>query len=254
MLDPNSVIAATGFYQSSNSTITWSGSQEPSLVSIPPGGTGTLPFSFSVASPTSGGTLYTNPVINLSLAVSGVRQGQDNVPEQVPVVTSLQANVSSAATLTATAQHFSGPFTNEGPMPPTVGAATTYTVTWTANNSSNTVGNTSVSATLPPYVTFVSAAAGSGVTYDAPSNTVTWSIGDLQAGAGYTAPAASASFQVSLLPSSSQVGQAPPLTGVATLSGQDRFAQVPISATAQGPTTELTGDTGYQSSMGEVVQ
>ena len=139
-------------------------------------------------------------------------------------------------------------------MPPTVGAATTYTVTWTANNSSNTVGNTSVSATLPPYVTFVSAAAGSGVTYDAPSNTVTWSIGDLQAGAGYTAPAASASFQVSLLPSSSQVGQAPPLTGVATLSGQDRFAQVPISATAQGPTTELTGDTGYQSSMGEVVQ
>jgi Domain of unknown function DUF11 len=254
MLDPTSVNASTGFYQSTNSTITWSGTQEPTLVNIPPGGTGTLPFNFSVVGPTQGGTLYTNPVIDLSVAVSGVRQGQDNVPEQVPVAASLEASISSATTLAATAEHFSGPFTNDGPMPPSVGTATTYTVVWTANNSSNIVGNTTVSATLPPYITFVAAQANSGITYDAPSRTVTWTIGDLTAGAGYTLPAASAAFQVSFLPSSSQVGQSPALTGTATLSGQDRFAQVPISSTAQGPTIQLTGDTGYQNTMSQVVQ
>ncbi len=253
MLDTSSIQASTGFYQSSNSTITWSSSQEPSLATIAPGGTGTLPFSFTVKSPAQGGTLYTNPTINLSLAVSGVRPGQDNVPEQVPVAIALEANVSSAAVLAAVAEHFSGPFGGEGPMPPTVGAATTYTIVWTVSNSSNTLGNALVSTTLPPYVSFVKG-QDSSVTYDAPSRTVTWSLGDVKAGAGYTAAARSAAFEVSLLPSSSQVGNSPELTGEAKLSAQDRFAQVAVTATAQAPTTALKSDAGYQSTMAQVVQ
>ena len=95
------------------------------------------------------------------------------------------------------------------------------------------MANAAVTAVLPPYVDFVSGPGG--VTYDQASRTVTWSIGDLAAGVGYTKPAATASFTVVLHPSLSQVNETPALTGAAQLSGTDRFAQVQVSATAPAP-------------------
>lgn len=176
------------------------------------------------------------------------------MPETVSSAASTEVQVSSVARLTAQALHFSGAFANTGPMPPVPGQKTTYTVEWGATNTSNTIANAIVSATLPTYVTFVSAGAGSGITYDTKSRTVTWTMGDVEAGAGFTKPSRTAAFQVSLLPSSSQSGQSPALTGPATLSAQDRFAQVQVTATADAPTTQLSNDAGYSANMGVVSQ
>lgn len=252
MLDKNSVSSSNGFYQSQNNTITWSKDQDASLESVPPGGTGTFPFSFSTVNPGANGTVYTNPTVNLNVTVSGVREGQSGVPEVVSSAATLQASVASAVDLQETALHFTGPFQNSGPMPPIAEQRTTYTVMWSIRNSSNTIANTMVSAILPPYVQYVTAKESS-VTYDKASRTVRWSLNDLKAGTGFSLPARSTAFQVSLLPSSSQVGQSPPLTGNAKLTGQDRFAQVLIEATAQAASTALVGDTGYQDSMGTIV-
>jgi hypothetical protein len=79
-------------------------------------------------------------------------------------------------------------------------------------------------------------------------------MGDVAAGAGFTGASRTASFQVSLLPSSSQLSQAPALTGQATVAGQDRFAQVQVQATAASPTTQLSNDAGFTSGMGVVSQ
>jgi len=253
-LDTTSVTSPTGFYQSSNGTLTWSKDQDSDLETVAPGGTGTLPFSFSTLPSGSNGTLYSNPTINLNLTISGTRQGETGVPEQVSSAASTQVEFSSVMTLRAAAEHFSGPFANTGPMPPVPGQPTTYTIVWTATNTSNIIANATTVATLPSYVTFVSAAPGSGIVYDPGSRTVTWSMGDVQAGAGVTGAAPSASFQVSLLPSSSQAGQSPALTGTATVGGQDRFTGASVSATADGPTTQLSNDSGYTAAMGTVAQ
>ncbi len=252
-LDKNSVSASNGFYQSQNGTITWSPSQDPELATIPAGGQGSYQFSFASLPAGSGGVLITNPTISLDLAVQGTRQDQGNVPQQVSSAASAQVLVASAISLTAQALHFSGPFANTGPMPPQAESDTSYAIMWMVKNSSNTVANAIVSTVLPPYVRYVSSSASSGVSYDSASRTVTWSLGDIAAGVGYTAAVEQASFQIILTPSVSQVGTAPQLTGEVSLSGQDRFAQVTVNATAQAPTTFLVGDQGFQSGMDLVV-
>lgn len=253
-LDTTSVASPTGFYQSSNSTITWSKDQDAELQTVPPGGTGTLPFSFSTVPPGGSSTLYSNPTIDLNLTISGTRQGEAGVPEQVSSAASAEVQLSSLMTLSAQALHFSGPFANTGPMPPTPGQPTTYSVVWTATNTSNIIANATTVTTLPSYVTFVSAVPGSGIVYDPASRTVTWTMGDIKAGAGFTAAAPSAAFQVSLLPSSSQSGQVVSLTGATTVAGQDRFTQTQVTAKAIGPTTLLVNDAGYTANMGTVSQ
>lgn len=252
VVDMDSISAQTGFYQSSDGSILWSKDKEGSLGEVAPGQTGTLPFSFSTKAPGAGGTLYSNGSVTLNLTIEGTRQGQTNVPEHISSAASTQVRLSSVASLASQALHFSGPFSNTGPMPPIAGQTTTYTVLWTVSNSSNTIANAAVSATLPSYVNFITAAPGSGITYDTKSRTVTWSLGDVKAGTGFGSAARSGAFQVSLSPSTSQRGQSPALTGTATLTGQDRFTQAQVNATAGGPTTQLQNDGNYNSSMGSV--
>lgn len=251
-LDKGSISSGDGFYQSQNSTITWGPQQDPSLSQVAPGGTGLLQFSFSTLPPGAGNVLVTNPVINLSLSVQGTTATQSGAPQQVSGAATAQVSVASALSLTAQALHFTGAFTNTGPMPPKANSDTSYTIVWTVKNSSNTIGNATVSTVLPQYVRYVSGGA-SGVTYDSGSRTVTWSLGDLNPGVGYTAPAEQVSFQVVLTPSESQAGSVPALTGNVSLQGQDRFAQVGVTASAQAPTTQLVGDTGFVPGM-ETVQ
>ena len=241
-LDTQSVQSPNGFYQSSDNTITWTSAQDPSLAQVTPGATGNLTFSFATQPPGTGGIVYTNPKVALTLSVKGTR-GTDQSPESVSALTTTDVVVGSLLSLEAQSHYGRGAYQNSGPTPPRAEAATTYTVQWTVKNSSNAIANASVSAVLPPYVTYK--AGQTGVTYDAPSRTVRWNLGELKAGTGYTIGAQSASFQVALNPSVSQVGQAPALTGTAQLSGTDRFAQIQVGAQAQGPTTQTAdGDNG----------
>ncbi len=253
MIDTNSINAANGFYQSQNQTIIWSKDQDQNLATIPPGGSGTEQFTFSTLAPGAGGTVYVNPTVSLNVGVSGVREGQSGVPETVSSAATIEASIASAASITAQALHFSGPFQNAGPMPPVAEKTTTYTIQWTVKNSSNTIANAVAQATLPPYVQFVAAAQGSGITYDSGTRTVTWSLGDLKAGTGYSAAAKSAAFQVAITPSTSQVGGTPVLMNATGFTGQDRFAQVGITASAPAPTTALSGDSAsYTANMANI--
>ncbi len=252
VFDRSSVQPGSGFYQSNDSTITWTSAQDPTLAQVAPGASGTLQFSFGTLSPGTGGVVYTNPTVDLALTVGAVRTGQGNVPTQVTSADTMQVTLASAASLVAQAFHFTGPFSNSGAMPPRAELATEYTIQWTVKNSSNAVANATVSSVLPTYVTFLGAASGSSISYDAPSRTVKWDLGELKAGVGYSTAARQGAFQVALNPSSSQVGLSPTLTGAAQLSGTDRFAQVAVSATADAPTTKLN-EAGFAAGM-DIVQ
>jgi len=251
VLDKSSVQAGTGFYQSSDNSITWTSQNDPSLAQVAPGGTGKLSFSFSTLPPGTNGSLYSNPTVTLSLTVKGTRTGDSGASQEVQSVATTQVSLATAVSLTATALHFTGPYANSGPMPPKAEQKTTYSVVWTVKNSSNIIANTAVSTVLPSYVDFVQ--GQSGVTYNAGSRTVTWNIGDLKPGVGYTGGALSAAFQVALNPSTSQITLAPQLTSQSQLTGTDRFAQVQVTSTADAVTTKLIQDPQFQSGM-DVVQ
>ncbi len=251
-LDQGSVRANNGFYNSANSTIIWGPEQAPELAALAPGQSGTLQFSFSTILPSSGSVL-TNPDIILNLTVHATRTGTGNVPEDISSAASARVTLASTLSLDASAYHFSGAFQNGGPMPPVANKATGYTIVWVVKNSSNSVAGAKALAVLPPNVTFGSAAPGSSVSFDSSTRTVTWTMGDLPPGVGYSSSPRQASFQVTLMPSISQVGSAAPLTGAAQLTGQDRFAGATVQANASALNTRLTSDTGFTSGM-DIVQ
>lgn len=240
-LDEDSIQGPQGFFKSSDNSIIWSKDENSELETVAPGANGTFSFSFMTHEPGEGGVLITNPTINLNLTVRAVREA--GAPEIILSAASTKVTVASALSLSTQTLHFSGPFNNSGPMPPRAEDETTYTVQWTVRNSANAVGNGQIIATLPTYVRFVAAEAGSGVTYNEGSRTVTWSLGEVKAGAGYTIPARTGAFQVEIEPSESQIGQSPALTSAPKLTGQDRFAGVNLSAEGDAATTKLVGDT-----------
>lgn len=235
VLDASSVQTSNGFYQSSNNTIVWTSAQDPKLAQVAPGASGTLNFNFATLQPGSGGIIYTNPKITMTLNIKGVRGG-DQSQQAVSAIATTDLVVGSLLSLEAASLYKDGPYTNQGPTPPRAEQQTSYTVQWTVKNSSNAIAGASVSTVLPPYVTYKVGTAG--ITYDVPSRTVRWNMGELKAGTGYTSQASVGSFQVMLNPSLSQVGQAPALTGSALLTGQDRYAQIQVSSQAQPPTTQ----------------
>lgn len=241
VLDTRSVQSPNGFYQSSNNTITWTSAQDPTLAQVAPGATGQLTFSFATLPPGTAGVVYTNPKVTLTLNVKGTR-GNEQSPESVSAAAVTDVVVGSLLSLEAKSLYEQGPYANQGSTPPRAEQATSYTVQWTVKNSSNAIANATVSAVLPPYVTYKE--GQTGVTFDATARVVRWNLGELKAGTGYTTAARTAAFQVILNPSISQVGQVPALTGGAVLSGTDRFAQLQVQAQAQGPTTQTADGKG----------
>jgi hypothetical protein len=244
-IDFNSIRTSSGFYNSIDHSIIFSRDTDPSLASLAPGASGVGTFSFSTLPAV---TLQSSPTVTFTISVSGTRVGQTNVAEVVNSSVTRTFKLSTVVALSASSLHTSGPFGNIGPIPPKADQPTTYTIVWGTQNRGSAVAGGTVTATLPTYVTYTNQTTGTGtVSYDEKSRTVTWDMGDLSQGAN-----AQAAFQVSVTPSSSQNGSAPPLTSAASFSGFDRFAGVQISATADPVTTETPQDPGYTASSGAV--
>jgi hypothetical protein len=190
---------------------------------------------------------FRNSEITIDVSVKGRREDA-NVPEEVLSSDSKKVRLISGFALTPSVMYSTGPFTNSGPIPPKADTETTYTVSWILTNSINDVGNAVVSTTLPSYVKWVGKLSpqDENITYDQNSRTVTWNAGLVGSGSGYSGAAKQAAFQISFLPSLSQAGQVPNLTGEMTLTGDDRHANVSLRSTKAALTTRLNMDPAYK--------
>lgn len=253
-LDKSSVTASRGFYRSLDSTLIWSKNDDTTFASVAPGASGTVEFSFTPKA-SSGSSVLVNPEIGIAVSVGAKRTGGGNVPEIINSAFTRIVRVGSALAADARTRHFSGPISNQGPMPPRVDQETTYTLVWTIQNPSNTISNTKASATLPSYVRFVGQVtpATERLTYNAQSNTVSWALGDIKAGTGYSTAPREVSFQVALTPSLTQIGSIPTLTGALFVTGDDRFTGARVEASADAPTTKVDfSEAGFVSGMENV--
>ena len=237
-VDYESIRAQSGFYRSADRTIVFNRDTDSSLATLAPGASGIGTFTFSTLPL---GSITSAPTITFTIAVSGTRVGQSNVPEQVSASVIKTAKVATVAALAVSTLHSSGPLSSSGPIPPRVNIPTTYTVVWNVQNKGSAIADGSVSATLPSYVSYTGATAGVGsFSYNTASRTVSWRVGDIAQGSS-----AQGAFQVSLTPSTSQKGNSPALTGGVSFSGYDRFAGITITAMADPATTDTKGDSGY---------
>lgn len=251
-LDKYSIYASGGgFYRSIDNTIIWNKTVSPELALVEPGAKGSISFSFSpVALGGDVSRVIKNPQIIFDVVARGGRVGESGSSSDLTTFATRNINFETDLKLVAKGLHFTGPFENIGPMPPQADKETTYTISLTARNSSNSVSMASAKTTLPLYITWMGKVfpEGEDLTYNEATSEVTWNIGRIPAGG-----TRDAAFQVSFIPSLSQVHQAPKLTGDVFLVGTDDFTKTEIRDQKSPITTQLFSDPGFGQNQSNVV-
>lgn len=252
-IDETTVEGTNGFYRSIDNKLIWTRDTLSSLRIIPPGASGEVKFSFNSFG-LSSGMLLRNPEIKLNVTIAGKRLSDSSIPEEVYSTLSRRVRISSNLTLISKVLHFTGPFENIGPIPPKVEKETTYTIVFTVLNSYNTVANAEVVTTLPTYVEWlgVTSPLTEDVTYTAIGRSIVWNLGEVKSGTGTSLPPRELSFQVSLLPSISQVQSVPELVNGQILSGIDRFTESRLS-NKRGPLNTGLAEPGFNQIHRQIV-
>src|SRR3989344_1725872 len=230
-----------GFYNSGSNTISWNILNSAGASELLPGDGGTL--NFSLASFPENILPIGNRDITVRISLTGTPVGSS----AVSVSESSTIKIASQVTFSSKALYSTGPFDNTGPMPPKVESKTTYTVVWNIGNTRNDIAEAKVVAKLGQGVTMASAqSAGSDtLSYDGGTNTLTWNLGSLSAGSGFSTSGRETSFQVALTPSLSQLGTAPVLVTGIVFSGKDLETGNTVTVANQPLTTRLTQDPAF---------
>ncbi|MBI5817330.1 MAG: hypothetical protein HZB09_02795 [Candidatus Yonathbacteria bacterium] len=248
-----------GFYRSLDDTIVWdSKSGNEALAVIEPGEKGSASFSFSFQPLVSkdGRTAFANPEVTIEITARGRRVSDTNVPEEINTVATKKIKVESGFNLASRSVYYAGPLKNTGPLPPKVNQETTYTVIWTITNSSNDVSSATVRTTLPTYVKWLGIVSpnSENVTYNEIGGEVVWNAGAIPAGTGINRVAKEVAFQVSFLPSLSQINQSPLLTSEISIAGNDNFTGTTLRDTKRALSIKLSTDSVFLENQGIVVQ
>lgn len=258
-IDKKMVSAERGFYSSLNNSIVWDRQTVEELREVPPGATGSFEFSLASLPPTvQNNSTLRRQAMDLSLTIRAKRLSENRVPEEIKSTTERTIKVQSAIGLASRLVRNVGPFENTGPIPPRADSATTYTVLNSVSNSFNNVKDVTYRATLPPYVTWLGKiypeSAAANVKYNADTRELTWSLGDAAPGLGYTSSAREFSYQVSLTPSISQVGQEPNIINNQKIAGYDTFVEATIESRGPILNTNIQSDPNFKFGWEKVVE
>jgi len=257
-LDPNTINPGNGFYNSSDNSITFDKNSDPSFSTISPNDEGNINFSFGTLVPSASSNIsFSNAAINFDISVVGNQDGSNGNVGQVILYSDKETlKLTSNLKLLSRGFRTIGPFENSGPFPPKVNNQTTYTITWTATDSFNNVSGAKVSAFLAPNITWTgyTSPASENITYDKGTGEVDRNIGNMRYGIGDNVPPKSVSFQVSVTPSITQVGQEINLLNEATISGTDVYSGARIGEVKSPVTTTITSDPEYVDGAGIVIK
>jgi len=254
-LNKTSVSAKNGYYSSVANTVTWDKNTIAELGSVEPGATGQLNLNFGSLPLLVEGKDLRNPQIYVDITIIGTRVSEGFSNEKVQTDLSRIIKMDSVVLVDAKTFYKDGPLTNTGPIPPRVDIPTTYTLTWVLQNSSNDVSNSSMETTLPLGVEWVGLTSPTNemVSYNNQSRKVTWDVGLVKAGIGGPIPLRTASFQVSLVPSISQLDSTVKLTNDVIFKGLDTFSGSNLLI-RKGSMITILGDIGSIQRNGVVIK
>jgi hypothetical protein len=243
VLDETSVVVANGFYRSIDNMIIWNKETDSAFLSIAPRQTQHLSFRFKTSDLSSGKLNILNPQVDVTAKVSGTRISTNNTEESISSDAFKNIKVLSDVSVYAYTNYDKGPFVNSGPIPPKVDTPTTYSLELNITNDSNDLENGQITAILPTYVSWKNniSPGSENVSYDSVNRKITWNIGNIPAGTGYTKLGKQLYFQVELLPSISQKNSKLSLLDDVFFTAKDTFTRTSISKTISAPTTAIKG-------------
>ncbi len=245
------------FYRGTDKILIWNSSSAPDLKLIKPGDIGREKFSFAISEPLP---INTSADKNFVIAIDGKITGK-TISEQlgdfdVQNNVSKEIKISSFLQLGSQILSFSGPFENTGPMPPKVGKETTYTAVLSIANVSNDFLDVKVKAVLFPYARWMNKISKTDekISFNEATGEIVWEAGIVGAGTGILSPAKEIAFQISFVPSLSQIGHSPVLLSDISIEGKDNFTANVVKETKKDLTTNLTDDSQFNSQMAGVVE
>jgi hypothetical protein len=245
--DNTKVTQAGGFYDSATQTIVWNSQTKEDLKSFDPGDKQTLTFGFQPMDLSKSN--LKNPEIDISISVKGRQQALGGLFQSIDDYVKKKVKYGTSLAITSNTLYYSGPLVNSGPIPPTPGVPTTYTVVWNVANTINKVTDTKIKTSLPTYVDWVGkfSPSSADVTYNAVTKEITWNVGSVDAGVGLVSSPKQLYFQVRLNPSASQTGTTPKLTSDTVIWSKDSFTGSDLSSSIQPADTRLNLDSNYNS-------
>lgn len=257
VVNKRTVSVSQGSYRSFDDTMVWNSSTLDKLFLILPGQEGNASFSFSVTNPIPVNNSEDRDfIIKISYKISGIVISEDRGDVEMSNNFEKEIKISSKIQLTNKVLFSTGNFVNSGPLPPIVGAETTYTIVWSITNAYNDVSNVTVKSFLPSYVRFLKniSPQDSILTFDERTGEIMWNVGLVQAGTGILYKAKEVSFQIGLTPNLSQVGSSPDLISYAKLDGYDDFANVDLNDSKLFLSTRSVSDPQFGEIMGKVIE
>lgn len=268
-IDGATVLSPDGFYRSSDGVILWDKTTTGgAFSSIAAGARGAVSFSFQAPSVEALANVR-NPSLTITVNAAGKRISEKGVPENLQSAASKRIAISSALAVTAQGLYYANPFGSVGPLPPKAGVETTYAIVFTLTNTTNKIDSARLTATLPPYVRWIGiySPASEIVSFNHGAGTVTWEIGSIEEGVGIGgAEPRHAAIAVGFTPSTSQIGQEPPLLRDIVLTGLDSATGMQVVKRLDDVTSDLirvsrseqgvsaAPDPGFSSTQGTVVR
>lgn len=237
-LDSDSISSKNGFFDSNTGTVRWEVSNNPSFAEVTPGSSRNLEFNVKT------GPNRTTSSFDLVVNVYARRVAESSATETLIGSNGVEAKYSSHIDLGGQAGFVSGP------VPPKVGETTIYTLTLIAEAGANDMANAVVETSLPLHSNWLDIYDGEGtVTYNSVSKKLQWAIGDIS-----QEERKQLNFQVSIIPSSSQVNKTPVLLNGQSIKANDRFTNALLQDSSSAVTTELSTEMGFSKDNGKVVQ
>lgn len=227
-------------------TLTWTKQQVPGLALVKPGDSVSLTLSVGTQSTlTVKSDNDRNPHITLSVTVSApsLLTNTNTSPPSIVALTKFTTVLS----MTADARYYddSQAAVGSGPVPPVVGQTTSYRVTWAVTNSTNDATDMTVTTTLPVGVLWTGKNIGrdaGDISFDPNSRIVRWTLNKVPAGTGSRLPTLTAHFEVSITPTSDQIGAVVILTDTTSVAATDSYTAKSITGTASSLTTDVPND------------
>ncbi|MBA3733458.1 hypothetical protein H0W91_03740 [Patescibacteria group bacterium] len=222
-----------GFYRSTDNTVIWDKNSTPVLESILPGDNGQVNLSVSSFQNSAQTRAIKNPHIDLHVTMTGERLG--SLAGEISSSQDITIKIDSSLAISGKA------VSNSGPIPPKADKETIYTITWVLTNTTNDLKDTTVTASLPSGVVWKGEASpvGENISINPDTKLVTWNIGNVSAGAGFTSSPKTVSFKVGITPSINQISSPAPLISAINAVASDTYTENRIGSSADSISTDI---------------
>ncbi|MFC1638730.1 hypothetical protein ACFL26_00485 [Patescibacteria group bacterium] len=222
-------------------SLTWTSEEIESLERLEPDDEGVVEFELPItAEPPAG--VRDNEFELRAWVVTKVESIDGDVVERETKTQPIVAKLLSDTMLTAAARFYNenGIPVGSGNLPPEVGEATTYRMTWTVGNSLHELTDLKLSARLPDNVMWNgrSNVDAGDLRFDAAESKMLWTLNWLPT----TVSELEISFDVSITPEDSQRGKVPTLVDATLLEATDKVAGYSLLVTAPPVTTAIEYD------------